>query len=165
MLKKILVAMDHSELSKDTFTQALDLARASQAQLMLVHVLTPVEEGYPSSTLTTEMMDNATTLTPDAVEEYIKQLDDFKTKGLELLRSHTQIAQQQGVDAEYQQTLGDAGFSICDVAQIWQADVIVLGRRSRAFLSKLFLGSVSNYVTHNSPCSVFIVHPPVSPNP
>ncbi|MGF1602952.1 MAG: universal stress protein [Thermosynechococcaceae cyanobacterium] len=61
---------------------------------------------------------------------------------------------------ETQQPLGDAGFSICDVARTWQADVIIVGRRSRAYLSKLFLGSVSNYISHHSPCSVFIVHPP-----
>jgi nucleotide-binding universal stress UspA family protein len=29
-----------------------------------------------------------------------------------------------------------------------------MGRRGRTGLSELFLGSVSNYVTHHAPCSV-----------
>lgn len=159
MLDKILVALDHSDLSEQIFDQALILAKANQSQLMLIHVLTPQEEGYPIGPLT------AGFVTPDAVTAYLEQLDAFKAKGLELLQSHTNIAQQQGIDVEHQQTLGDPGSSICDVARTWQADVIVMGRRSRAFLSKLFLGSVSNYVTHHSPCSVFIVHTPTPLEP
>lgn len=157
MLKKILVAVDHSSLNQQIFDQALTLAKATQAQLMLVHVLTPQEEGYPAGTLT------AGVVTPEAVTVYLEQLDAFKTKGLEMLRSHANLVKQQSIEVEYQQPLGDAGFGICDVARTWQADIIIVGRRSRAFLNKHFLGSVSNYVTHHSPCSVFIVHPPETP--
>ncbi|MGB7415230.1 MAG: universal stress protein [Thermosynechococcaceae cyanobacterium] len=158
MFKKVLVALDHSVLSQDTFDQAVAFAKATQAQLMLVHVLTPQEEGYPTSTLTTGMIEGV--IPVEAASIYLDQLEAYKAKGLELLRSSANLAQQQGIEVETQQPLGDAGYGICDVARTWQADVIIVGRRSKAFLSKLFLGSVSNYVSHHAPCSVFIVHPP-----
>lgn len=160
MFKKILVALDHSALSQNTFDQALAFAKATQAQLVLVHVLTPQEEGYPTSTLTTGMIEGV--IPAEAASLYLDQLEAFKAKGLELLRSSANLAKQQGITVETQQPLGDAGYSICDVARTWQADVIIVGRRSRPFMSQLFLGSVSNYVSHHSPCSVFIVHPPTT---
>jgi nucleotide-binding universal stress UspA family protein len=42
-------------------------------------------------------------------------------------------------------------------AQIWHADLIVMGRRGVSGMHELFLGSVSNYVTHHAPCSVLVV--------
>ncbi|MEM9908892.1 MAG: universal stress protein, partial [Cyanobacteria bacterium P01_D01_bin.44] len=48
---------------------------------------------------------------------------------------------------------------ICDLAHSWNADVIVLGSRGHRGLRELFLGSISNYVTHHAPCSVWVVRP------
>lgn len=46
---------------------------------------------------------------------------------------------------------------ICDVARSWKADLIVLGRRGYSGVKELFLGSVSNYVLHHTPCSILTV--------
>ncbi|MDB9482953.1 universal stress protein, partial [Dolichospermum circinale CS-537/05] len=40
--------------------------------------------------------------------------------------------------------------------------LIMMGRRGRSGLAEFFLGSQSNYVLHHAPCSVQIVHLPVS---
>ena len=45
-INKILVVLDRSELSKQVFEQALALAKVTQANLMLLHVLS-AEEGSP----------------------------------------------------------------------------------------------------------------------
>jgi nucleotide-binding universal stress UspA family protein len=52
---------------------------------------------------------------------------------------------------------GDPGHSICESAQNWGADLIVLGRRGRTGFAEAFLGSVSNYVVHHASCSVFVI--------
>lgn len=47
--------------------------------------------------------------------------------------------------------------SICEIAQTWEADLIIVGSRGLTGIKEMFLGSVSNYVTHHAPCSVLIV--------
>ena len=48
-------------------------------------------------------------------------------------------------------------YEICKLAQEWNADLIVMGRRGHSILSELVLGSVSSYVIHRAHCSVHIV--------
>ena len=52
---------------------------------------------------------------------------------------------------------GNPGRSICELASTWEADLILVGSRGLKGLKEMFLGSVSNYVTHHAPCSVLIV--------
>jgi nucleotide-binding universal stress UspA family protein len=47
MFNKILVALDDSEASQLIFEQAVELAKANQAELMLLHVMTPFDDSYP----------------------------------------------------------------------------------------------------------------------
>ncbi len=47
MFDKILVAIDRSPANKKVFREALSLAKANQARLILLHYLTGEEEGSP----------------------------------------------------------------------------------------------------------------------
>lgn len=42
-------------------------------------------------------------------------------------------------------------------AESWGADLIVVGSHGYGPIRRLFLGSVSSFLSHNSPCSVLIV--------
>ena len=158
MLKKILVAMDDSAIGEHVFNEALNLAKATGATLMLLHVLSMDEKGYPDTAFLPDPADASGVFIDRSVKNYLEQLEAFKECGLDLLRSRAAVAQSTGVPTEFTQTLGSPGYSICDLARTWEADLIMTGRRSRSLVSKLFLGSVSNYVNHNAPCSVMTVH-------
>ncbi|PSC70208.1 universal stress [Micractinium conductrix] len=61
-------------------------------------------------------------------------------------------------------TSGDVGRTISDYAAEHQADAVVVGSRGlgafrRRFLGLVGLGSVSDYVAHHAPCTVFIHRP------
>ncbi len=157
MFNKILVALDHSASYERIFEEGLTLAKMMQARLCLVHVITPLEETYPISTHIPSLLENPVNSRFEIAKAYIKELEAFERKGLEMLRSHANIATEQGLQAEVQQPSGYPARILCDVARTWNAKVIVIGRRSRNILSKVLLGSVSNYVTHHAPCSVLIV--------
>ena len=157
MLHKILVAMDDSTIGEYVFNEALDLAKATGAKLMLLHVLSMDEKGYPDNTFLPGPTDVSGGFINQSIKTYLEQLEAFKEYGLNLLRSRTDEAKLAGVPTEFTQTLGSPGYSICDLASTWGADLIITGRRSRSLVSKLFLGSVSNYVNHNAPCSVMTV--------
>lgn len=158
MSKKILVALDHSAFSQQTFMQSLVLAKATHAKLMLFHVISSTEEGYPPYPLMSGVLEDFDLSYTGVVNSYLNDLDVFKASSLELLRSRANQAKEKGLAVVYQQSMGDPGKEICEIARQWKADTIIIGRRSRNLLSKILLGSVSNYVTHHAPCSVLIVH-------
>jgi nucleotide-binding universal stress UspA family protein len=65
-----------------------------------------------------------------------------------LLRRH--------VSATYLQPVGDPAAELVDAARELEADLVVLGRRSRS-LRRLVLGSVSDAVVRRAPCDVLVV--------
>ena len=158
MLHKILVAMDDSAIGEHVFREALTLAKAIGAKMMLLHVLSVDEKGYPDNIFLPSLANASGVFIEQSVQAYLEQLEAFKEYGLKLLQSRADEAKLAGVPTEFTQTLGSPGYSICDLARTWEADLIITGRRSRSVVSKLFLGSVSNYVNHNAPCSVMTVH-------
>ena len=48
MFHKILVAIDHSDSTPMIFNQAVALAKADQAELMILHVFAPFDDIYLS---------------------------------------------------------------------------------------------------------------------
>lgn len=162
MFKKILVALDRSEMGQQVFEEALSLAKLTQASLMLLHVLSPEEEGSPYGPMLSNF-DYYPGLSHQSFEVYQKQWDTFKNQGIQMLQSFCVKSNTAGVTTEFTQNVGNPGRIICDLARTYGADLIVMGRRGHSGLMELFLGSVSNYVLHHAPCSVHIVHLSVTP--
>ncbi len=152
MFQKILVALDRSPLSEHVFEEALSLAKTNDAALMLLHVLSPMEEGYPMPVY--PGLDSVYPGNDEVIRLYAQRWQDFEQKGIEMLRELNGKALAAGVTSEFSQNVGEPGRVICNLAQTWDADLIVLGRRGHSGLSELILGSVSNYVLHHAPCSV-----------
>lgn len=157
MFKKILVALDSSTLRETVLEKALSMAKAMQAKLMLLHVLSVYEEGSPGIPLRSyqayyPMLDGM------SWELYQERWSSFEKQGIERLQKDVARASSLQVEAEFTQTSGEPSLVICDVARVWQADLVVVGSHGRSGLSELLMGSVSNYVTHRAPCSVLVVH-------
>lgn len=157
MYRKILVALDNSSLRESVFAEAKDLAKATGARLMLLHILSAFEEGSPGVPVRSyhtayPVLDESTWAA------YQHRWQDYEQRGIEQLQSEQQQAQALGVTTEFTQTSGEPPRLICDTARSWDADLIIVGSRGRRGVSELLLGSVSNYVMHHAPCSVLVVH-------
>lgn len=157
MYRKILVALDQSPFRTHLMGQAIDMAKALKADLMLVHVLSAYEDGSPGLPVRAyhsyyPIADSITW------ETYQQRWESYEQEGLDELRKLAAEAMAEGVKTEFTQTAGDPGRVICDVANAWDADLIMVGNRGRAGLSELLLGSVSSYVMHHAQSSVLIVH-------
>lgn len=153
MINKILVAVDHSERNKSVFESALSLAQITDATIMLLHVLSEEEAGYPLlPTYAYYPM-----LEDRDYEVYQEKLIEYKQWGIDFLENLTEKATALGIKTEFTQLTGNPGRIICELADTWEADLIVIGCRGLKGLKEMFLGSVSNYVTHHSPCSVLII--------
>lgn len=156
MVHKILAAIDRSPTGEAVFDAALGLTKISGASLMLLHVLSNQEKDSPQMpTLTTR---ESYPMGGELLEVYQKQWQTYEEQGLKLLRSYTDIAAKAGVSNEFTQNAGNPSREICAVARTWDADLIVIGRRSHSGLSEMVMGSVSNYVFHHTPCSIYVVH-------
>jgi nucleotide-binding universal stress UspA family protein len=144
MYHRILAAIDRFDLSAAVFEEALKLAKMSGAQLILLHVLSRDEAGYPS-------------VQPLGVDDaYYERWRSFVQEGLQHLKGFADQADLAGVEAEMLQEIGRPGHVICATAQNLNVDLIVMGSRGRSGLSEWVLGSQSNYVTHHAPCTVLV---------
>jgi nucleotide-binding universal stress UspA family protein len=156
MFHKILAAVDTSKVHKYVFGKALALAKLTGAQLNVLHVLSPEESGSPDIT------GYLRTYSPESSDQAEKQdqkvWEEFSQKCLHMVQSHADEANAAGVHAECCQVAGSPGLTICDAAQQWEADLIVIGRRRhQSKVEELLLGSVSNYVLHHASCDVLVV--------
>ncbi|MEO1005225.1 MAG: universal stress protein [Cyanobacteria bacterium J06638_38] len=153
MINKIIVAVDRSQHSKAVFNTAVSLAQATNGELMLLHILAKTEPEHPiAPTFTYYPL-----VQSQDYDTYQKEFARYEQQGLEFLRHLTREANQAGVEPEFTQLAGNPGQIICDLAHNWSADLVVVGSRGLRGLKEMFLGSVSNYVTHHAPCSVLIV--------
>jgi len=156
MYQKILVAMDNSEISQQVFDTALSMAKANNASLMLLHVLTDEEMGLTEiATQQISVLEYHAAMA-EQIEVYLKEKDLLRQKYLELLQTLVNQAIDAGVTADYTLSGGGPGRTICDLAKSIDADLIIMGRRGLSGLSEFIMGSISSYVVHHAPCSVLI---------
>lgn len=156
MFKKILVAVSPSMTDDSMVQEAIQLAKLSGGSLMLLHVLSPMDEGYP-----TPVYPGPDSVYPglheEAIQVYAQQWEAYERRGLDFLQNLVKEVAAAGVGVEFTQNPGDPGRKICTLADTWEADLIILGRRGYTGLKEFFLGSVSNYVLHHAPCSVLTI--------
>ncbi|MBF1999323.1 MAG: universal stress protein [Synechococcales cyanobacterium M58_A2018_015] len=168
MFQNILVALDDTPVAQAVFTKAVALAKAMNARLMLLHVLSVENEGSPGwPRRMGDAQDPLKTSQPPVFfsvydeinwEAHRQQWQQFEKESLEKFQAYSEQAIAMGIETEFTQIPGNPGRTIQKIAQTWKADLIVMGSRGRTGLSELVLGSVSNYVMHHAPCSVLIVH-------
>ncbi|WP_445174154.1 universal stress protein [Microcoleus sp.] len=155
--KKIFVPLDDSELSHRVFTQALELALVDRAQVMLFNCVTINSLGETAVPIPVDLGMNVE-LMNQAYQAQSLRLESQEKQASGFLKNYSDAAAKQGLQVEFDCKIdGDPGHSVCESAQNWGADLIVLGRRGRTGFAEAFLGSVSNYVVHHASCSVFVI--------
>jgi nucleotide-binding universal stress UspA family protein len=144
MIRRILHPSDFSRASGAAFKKAIEMAKAGRAELMVVHVVSPVVpmaagEGYVS---------------PKMYEEIAASTRAWAQKQLDKLLAK---AKQAGVRAKGFVLEGSAHEQIARFARSKHADLLVMGTHGRSGLAKLFLGSVAGRVVAAAPCPVLTV--------
>jgi nucleotide-binding universal stress UspA family protein len=138
MYDKILVAVDHSEISDRAVLAARDLALLSKGEVWVLHLREREVAVKTGVAMTTETADDANAAISASVE----------------------VLTSAGVKAqgEIRTTLfGYAAREIVDDAIAHDADVIVMGSRGRSDLAGFILGSTAHKVIHLTDRPVLIV--------
>jgi nucleotide-binding universal stress UspA family protein len=160
MLQKILITISNSKESEEILEAGLTLAEKYNAQVLLLHVLNPLTP-HGFETVASPLVGGILPIIDDAsIRQYLEEWKKYENQSMEKLQSYAQLANKQGVKNEVLQSFGDSGSMICDAAEKWSADLIVMGRNQKSVLNEFFLGSNSNYVLHKASCSVMVIHLP-----
>lgn len=153
---KILVAIDRSAQSDFVIDQVIDLAAKEQAELMLFHAI-QVEALAEISPMVGTGMGLSPSIGRELPELQQQRLEAQVRTTKETLQEYADKAMAHNIPTICDHRVGDPGVLACELAKSWGANLIVVGRRGRKGMTELFLGSVSNYITHHAPCSVLIV--------
>lgn len=140
MLKTVLVALDGSEIAEQVIQTLQELLLPSNSKVILCHVFPPPES---------EMQLVADRPHSDLVE-------------MSYLQVEKQLRYYQGqlkVDSDLELVNGDTAEEIIRLANIYKADLIVIGTRGLTGMKRIIQGSVSSQVLEDAQCSVLVVKP------
>ena len=145
MFGSVLIGTDGSETAKRAVHDAVALAKAVGAKLLVVSVYEPVSD--------VRLREERKDLAED--REWVFNARD---EVLEMLEQTACDARSGGVsEVETFARQGDPADAILDVAEEQGVDLIIVGNRGMTGTRRFLLGSVPNKISHNAPCSVLIV--------
>jgi nucleotide-binding universal stress UspA family protein len=136
-ISRILLATDLSTASEKAAGQAIDLARALAAELLVVSVIDPEIRAIVNGLA--ERMDQRRFAREAAAQALVNR------------------GRQAGVHMSFLVWEGEPGASIVEAAVAESADLVVVGTRGRGRVERMVLGSVSDHVVRHAPCPVLIV--------
>ncbi len=146
-MKKVVVAIDGSEVSKGVIDYALYYAaREKDVELHFIHVIEPIDHQpmfFRRLEAPVPQMDD------EVKKEFTKFVkEQIKASGLE---EPPKTFMHVAVGVPYEQ--------IVSFAEESDADMIMIGHRGLSDLQAFFLGSVAGKVSAHAPCSVYVHRP------
>lgn len=144
MFTRIVVGTDGSDTAAQAVRQAIELAKISNAQLEIVSAFQPV----PRRRVESEQSE-----APVDVQHEFGPREDVNF----VLDAAAAEARKAGVEVQTHAIEADPADAILNIAEKFDADLIVVGNKGMTGARRYFLGSVPNNVSHHAPCSVIIV--------
>lgn len=138
MLKTILVALDGSVFAERVIQTLQELVMSEDTKVILSHV-------FP---------------TPESLKELSADRPHPESPALSYLQVEKQLQSYQAqltVKSEIEMVTGDTAEEIIRLANIYHADLIVIGSRGLTGMNRIVQGSVSGEVVEEAPCSVLVV--------
>ncbi|MPW27202.1 universal stress protein [Alkalibaculum sp. M08DMB] len=140
MYKKILVPTDASEFSKRALEEAIKIAKITEGEIILVHVVhTPASYwGYALSygiTVNEESLENVGKV---ALDITLADIDVDVPLNKKIVSGNTVVEIIKEIDKQ-------------------KIDLVVMGSHGHGFVTGSILGSVSQKILHETKCPVLIV--------
>jgi nucleotide-binding universal stress UspA family protein len=141
---RILLAIDDSKCSEAAREAVIEQARPQDTEVRVLYVL------ESSPLLVARVMGGYDPAFETAWEARRQKGETVVTKAAEMLRA-------RGLNVAAVVEQGEPKSKILDVAEEWQADLIVLGSHGRRGLGHFLIGGISDAVARHAHCSVEIV--------
>ena len=143
-LRRVLHATDFSRASQHAFAKALEMAQQNKAELVLLHVLTPIANYVIGDHYTDPSL-------------YARLEETAEREAEAGLANLVQRARKARVKVKSMLARGTTHEQILRSARRCKADLIVIGTHGRTGLSKLLMGSVAGRVVSAASCPVLTV--------
>jgi nucleotide-binding universal stress UspA family protein len=135
MFKTVLFPIDQSREAREASNTAIDIVRTYKSRLVLLSVVEKMPAGE------------------DSVDSVMSSTEAVAR----LLEEARELFAQQGIEAEVIEREGMPSFTICDVADEIDANLIIMGCRGLGLTEEGAADSVTQRVINLSPCPVLIV--------
>ena len=148
-IQRILVAVDGSKPSIDAGTQAIDIAKRFDVELIALYVVSPdVRYNYLEDVITPRLPKALKDVMMIAMQRGEKHVDKVKQK-----------ASEKNVKVKTDVVIGISSVvkEIIEYAEKNRIDMIVIGSRGLTGIKKMLLGSVASGVVTYAHCSVLVV--------
>lgn len=145
----VLIALDHTPFDQEVIVAARQLRLEEDTTVIFVHVLPYAED--------TAGQDVSRPLPPThdfphgQLEQYLRTCADQLFD--------PSFGQESSLETRFEIVQGEAETEIIRLANIYQADLILLGSRGLTGVDRILAGSVSSQVVADSPCTVMVVKP------
>lgn len=149
-MKTVLVATDFSRISKRVIDEGVALAQATNARLVLLHVVQ----------------------LPDVLGSGVRESDlpsgfyfGVEKRARARLAKLQKELRERGVAAHAIHQVGPPGQRIVEQAERLEADYIVLGSHGHGAIYELLVGSATSHVLKHASCRVMVISPRVKRMP
>jgi nucleotide-binding universal stress UspA family protein len=143
--EKIAVPLDGSGFSQRAIPHALDIARAADAELILVHVFVPPTRQFTDSLALGGGDEQVQQLREQAKQYLIGVRSELRNESLRVRTHYTEGA--------------DVAALVCDYVRAEHIDLIVMSTRGHSGLARLLFGSVARQVMECAEVPVLLVKP------
>lgn len=142
-MKKVLLATDGSSFADEAAWFLAHLPHSDQLELIVLTVIEPpsIRHGYAPA---------------DWIEESVQR---EKTHAAETLKKVKQMFAGANVNLRHVVEQGNRGETIVHVAKEQAVDLVVIGARGHSAVTRLLLGSTSDFVATHAQSSVLVVRP------
>lgn len=157
-IKKIILATDFSDTSKNAANHAQLLAHAYQAELKILHVFDSSMWNIPSFHYSTagvfDFTAGASGIAAEELYRLTESKEQIRQRGKDTLK---ELADSFDLEVETIFTEGDPGHEIIRVAEDLNADLIILGTHGYGGWKRFTIGSVAEFVVKHAPCAVLSI--------
>jgi len=140
-VKRVLIALDYDETAEKVALQGFAMAKAMNAEVILLHVISEQPAYYSSYTYTREWQVDIISDLRVAIQKFLDKAK--KQLGDESIRTEIEF--------------GDIAYVILGTAKDLNADIIVMGSHSRKWLENIILGSQAADVLKKTAIPLYII--------
>jgi nucleotide-binding universal stress UspA family protein len=149
-IRKIILATDFSDISKDAGYHALLLAHTYKAELKALHVFDTSAWNVP--------FHDYSSLEELGINRVVEGFEETRQRGKNALK---ELAESFDLEVETIFVEGHAGHEIILVTRELNTDLIIIGANGYDGWNRhvAVIGTVAEYVVKYAPCPVFIIRP------